>query len=57
MGGTFACRHDANRVSFDADLAISTVAEGDAAQVRQVYPFVDFAVEIEGGSGGDVEDM
>jgi hypothetical protein len=24
---------------------------------RFVTPFVDFAVEIEGGSGGDLEDM
>src|SRR5580704_10318983 len=35
IGGTFACRHDGDRVFFNADLAIPTVAEGDAAQVRQ----------------------
>jgi hypothetical protein len=56
IGGTFACCRDRDRVFFDADLAAPTVAEGDAAQVRQVYALVDFAVEIEGGRGGDVED-
>jgi hypothetical protein len=35
----------------------ATVAEGDAAQVRQVYPLIDFTVEIEGVSSDDVEDV
>src|ERR1700756_4991087 len=55
IGGAFACRRDGDRVFLDVDLAIPTVAEGDAAQVRQVYALVDFALDIEGGSGGDVD--
>jgi hypothetical protein len=57
ISGTFAYRRDSDRVFFDADLAIPTVAEGDAAQIRQVYALVDFAVGVDGGSSGDVEDM